>query len=476
MTAYQSYFDRQTVSPRLHQALLDMGEQARRPAPLRRWKQWGTLAACCVLAVGTAFAARLGTPVQVPPKGDSPALSRPASEDGQGAADYHGFLVEGPNTEEAFSFYALPAIYYQSVDDRPAVDAAPNRLMLAGSYWVDLTKADVQTIFWGPEGKPAEAEEDLPWALFWGGYTLSGSALYDGEGQLLWVTLNGHNQASDSSFTLTLAPGELPLQCGLYSGLETSDAFGTPVTGWSRREDLNGDGVEDVLCVSEFMAGDVGVRFQVQCTSRDDPMNQADLCSTLLVRQALSQDGGLYLGELLTNGDVPAWREAEFSSLEEARQEEAFAPYLPEQDIPGYGEFFGVLSYQEGVRNQLSLFWHRGYDSVHIAVSLPEGEAQYHLTDPSRPEEYDLHLYPIPWSESVPEEYQDTVSMPAFRAEDMSLAVVEARGREHDTGGMTYSFGVLHPSGALVEYRCDGLTTQQVWALVQETSPSGSGR
>ena len=65
----------------------------------------------------------------------------------------------------------------------------------------------------------------------------------------------------------------------------------------------------------------------------------------------------------------------------------------------------------------------------------------------------------------MPEEYRDTVSMPAFRAEDLSLAVVEARGREHDTGGMTYSFAVLHPSGALVEYRCDGLTAEQVWAL-----------
>ena len=51
----------------------------------------------------------------------------------------------------------------------------------------------------------------------------------------------------------------------------------------------SGDGSDDAQCVSEFMAGDVGVRFQVQCTAQDDPMNRASLCSTLLVRQALSQ-------------------------------------------------------------------------------------------------------------------------------------------------------------------------------------------
>ena len=69
----------------------------------------------------------------------------------------------------------------------------------------------------------------------------------------------------------------------------------------------------------------------------------------------------------------------------------------------------------------------------------------------------------------LPEEYRDTVNMPAFRAEDMSLAVVEARGHEKDTGGLTFSFGVLHQSGVLVEYRCDGLTAQAVWELVEET-------
>lgn len=51
----------------------------------------------------------------------------------------------------------------------------------------------------------------------------------------------------------------------------------------------------------------------------------------------------------------------------------------------------------------------------------------------------------------------------------MSLELVEARGREHDTGGMTYSFEVLHPDGTVVSYRCDALSARQVWELVEET-------
>ena len=109
-----------------------------------------------------------------------------------------------------------------------------------------------------------------------------------------------------------------------------------------------------------------------------------------------------------------------------------------------------------------------------VTVSLPEGTPTYHLADVNRPEEYDLSLYSIPWCDSVPEEYRDTVNTPAFRAEDMSLAVVEARGHEKDTGGLTFSFGVLHQSGVLVEFRCDGLTAQAVWELVEETLPPAS--
>ena len=199
-------------------------------------------------------------------------------------------------------------------------------------------------------------------------------------------------------------------------------------------------------------------------------MDAAAWYSALLVGQTLS--GGVYLGDLLTNGEVPAWREETFSCLEQAREQAAFAPYLPETDIPGYGEFYAALSYQEGVRNRLTVRWSRGYDDVSVTVSLPEGTPTYHLADVNRPEEYDLSLYSIPWCDSVPEEYRETVNFPTFRAEDLSLQVVAARANEKDTGGLSFSFGVLHGDGTLVEYRCDGLTAEQVWALA---SAAGAG-
>ena len=129
MESYKSYFDRQTVSPQLHEKLLALPRAQQEPLPHPRgsadrpWKKWAALAACCVLVLGAGqllsddpfvrgvFAA---SPSE---SGTSSSSAGPTAvpEDGQGAADYHGFLVEGPEAEDTFSFYALPAICYQSV-------------------------------------------------------------------------------------------------------------------------------------------------------------------------------------------------------------------------------------------------------------------------------------------------------------------------------------------------------------------------
>ena len=281
-----------------------------------------------------------------------------------------------------------------------------------------------------------------------------------------------------ASFELELCPGALPFTCCIDAnrGDIISEFNGVSVAGWSQVYDRDGDGQDDYICGSEFMTkNDIGVRFVNRNSlmraeyEQDGSMDLggAQAFNALFVRQALT-DGGLYLDHLAESENIPAWREESFSTLAQARQEADFAPYLPTAEPKGYNEFYGRLSYQEGHSNSLFVRWSRGYDNVEVCI-YRDGYYSYNLVSPDQPETYDLSLYPIPWCDSVPEKYRDTVDRPAFKAEDMSLAIVEARGREHDTGGMTYSFDVLHPDGTVVSYRCDGLTAAQVWAMVEET-------
>lgn len=478
MKYYKEYMDRQQMSPKGHRKLLELGEQppARRGSKPRLWKRWGALAACCVLVLGLGVW-RLTAPTEEPQTA-SDALY-PGIKDNYGPGEQEpeeGFLVEG-SEGETWMLPAIPYINYQSVDGELETDGAPARWMTEGSFTRDLTWEDICTIFWGTEettesGSAGGTTENLPWMLFWEGYTLTGTALYDHDGNLLWVNLWGEHEEAGSSFTLTLRPGELPFNCGLYSDLETTEVFGVPVTGWSQEE--NGT----TVCCSEFMAGDVGVRFENRGSlfGEEDGAGKAHIFNALLVSQALSTDGGFTLDHLRKAEDVPEWREEEFASLEAARQEADFAPWLPEENLAGYGEFYGRMTYQEGLEHTLYLRWSRGYDDVTMMIYLPEGETVWgNVVDVNKPETYDVRLYPVPRADSVPEEYRETVDNPVFRAEDMSRDLAAARAYTvedaGDTDGVRMSFSVLHPDNTLVQYDAKGLSVEEMWSLVEPTLP-----
>jgi hypothetical protein len=489
MKYYVSYCDRQEISPEMHAKLLALGEekegQPQTGKPRKRWKPLAALvalAACCVIipAVGLPIHTSNTVAPSLSDRSDQSEfqISADSSEvldsTEQGAADFHGFVVEGSGETRGFPF--VPYISYPDVGTDLAMSSASLALP-EGALLVDLTQEEIETIFWGGEGKPETETGDLPWTLFWDGYTVHSSAIYDGAGQLYLLSLYGERTDADANFELTLSPGQLPPDCLLPSAWESSEVLGTEVTGWCQTYDRDGDGAVEAVCSSQFMAGTVGVRFQnvnapFQMDEGDgwNDLSAAKDFNALFVRQALSDDGGLYLEHLLTAETVPDWREESFDTLAQARQETEFAPYLPETDIPGYRDFYGRLSYQEGGENLLFVRWSLGYDDVWVEV-YRENPPDFTLADLSTPASYDRRLYDTPWSDTVPEEFRETISMCVFRAEDMTLDLVKARGTEKDTGGTSYTFGVLHPDGTLVVYYCDGISAEQVWAMVENTLP-----
>lgn len=482
MKYYKTYMDRQEMSREGHQKLLEL-EGKRKTASTDPWVRrgrWGALAACCALVLGLGVW-RLaevpgGSAQDKDPAGTSCVPFAGSSAGGD-------FEVKGPEGENLM-LPMIPYIYYQSVDGQLETDSAPARWMMKGSFERDLTWEEIQRIFWdwgrknGAEPESAQAADGaLPWMLFWEGYTLTGRALYDHNGDLLWVDLWGAREETDSTFTLTLRPGELPVACGLYSDLEATEVFGVPVTGWSREEKGT------VVCCSEFMAGDIGVRFENSGgrfgaeygESAAAVQDGAQMFNSLLVRQGLVSDGGFSLDHLMTAEHVPGWREEEFASLEAARQETAFAPYLPRRGPEGWGEFIGGLTYQEGICNSMFVRWSRGYHDLSMWVDLPESGAKVDTVDVHKPETYDVRRYSIPWADSVPEEVRTVFFEPVFRAEDMSREIVAARAYTvedaGDSGGGRMDFSVLYPDGTLVRYESKGLSADRLWAMMEPTLP-----
>jgi len=443
MKQYESYMERQEVSASFHEKLLTLEPPAR---PSGGWRRWGMLAACCLLAAGLGlWTLRSGEM----PGGAAPGTSAISEQEPQPVD-------------------AVPEITYREETGGAAAEIA----LPDGSFAREIPAEQLAALF----AREGESLDSVLTALGWTDYALRGEAIYDGVGQLWLLTVTGR-YPDGPEFTLELCPGELPPTCVVIPAQETAQVNGVSVSAWYGSWDRDGDGKTEHVCESKFMAGDVGVHyenadapFSAQYGSASGELGGAQRLNAMLVGRATGQ--GIDLSGVMTVEDVPAWREESFSSLAQARQEEEFAPYLPTENVPGYGEFYGRLSWQEGSYNDLFVRWSRGYDDVEVDVCRCP-QPQYTLAEADAPEQYDVRLYDIPWSESVPKEYRNTVSSPTFRAEDMSLSVVQARTLYRNDAGegrtVRIRFAVLYPDGTLVKYICKGLTAEQVWAMVEPT-------
>lgn len=352
MKYYKSYMDRQEASPELHEKLLQLEPPKKRRGTV--WTRYGTLAACAALIIGLgmwrlapgpapaedAQNASQFVPDYNPQPGeqdtagpDAPAPA-PAPDSQAAAMDTAGPDLKGENMEGSASrkypgdslvvsspraggdvggklaFPMVPFINYQNITDTDTVSM--DWCWAKGTFRIFLTREDIQTIFWGPEGKPEAdypktEQGDLPWMLFWDGYTIRAHAWYSPEGKLLEVFLTG--ERGESSFELRMYPGQLPTTCLYDPDVDTSEVFGTEVTGWSRLCDWDGDGQDDYICGSEFITrNDIGIRFENRGSSlraeytQGGDMDLGGVCTfnALFVRWALAEDGGPYLDHLLT--------------------------------------------------------------------------------------------------------------------------------------------------------------------------------
>ena len=101
----------------------------------------------------------------------------------------------------------------------------------------------------------------------------------------------------------------------------------------------------------------------------------------------------------------------------------------------------------------------------------PQGEP----VDLSNRAAYDVRLYSIPWCDSVPEEYRETVDNPIFRAQDMTREIIAARSRSYqdagDIDGPRINFTIRYSDGTEAEYTSKGLSEDALWAIFSPTLP-----
>lgn len=159
----------------------------------------------------------------------------------------------------------------------------------------------------------------------------------------------------------------------------------------------------------------------------------------------------------------------------EAYATEGLGAYIPAVLPAGYA-FEGAYRKQNpdtGEYDSINITWTKGMDSIFLTVEKAEA-SNIALTDLSKPETYNVHLYDIPYGETVPREYWEAFNNPVFGAADLSLELIEARMKAvqdlGDTGTPRGDFSVLYENDVLIRFNGDG-TAQEIWEMFQSVGP-----
>jgi len=102
------------------------------------------------------------------------------------------------------------------------------------------------------------------------------------------------------------------------------------------------------------------------------------------------------------------------------------------------------------------------------------GDIQERIVHPVETEKYDLSLYTIPWSESMPESLRYTIQYAVFIKEELTPEMVARRvWLEDDSyeveGYRTMSsVGVLIDDTIFVSIQTKGLSAQQIYELLTQ--------
>lgn len=160
---------------------------------------------------------------------------------------------------------------------------------------------------------------------------------------------------------------------------------------------------------------------------------------------------------------------AEYPSLVDAKTDEEFGGYLPE-NIPSGFWAENIKHYKDETYNYLSGLWSRGYDDIRWKISYADEYTESRRTSADDLVNYDLSLYPIPRAESVPDEIREMVEDPVFLGDEVTLDVINRRAYyvydEGEGEGYRINFSV-QVGDVVICIRTEGITPETLYGMLK---------
>lgn len=408
----------------LDDALVAEAEQEK-PRGAHRLR-WLSMAACFALVLAAAAIWQSGLPTPTP---TTPGVSPPATNPAIVADD-----TDGTDTDPS------------SLTLNHATTAMAASRVIEGHFWQTLTEAELAMVFPAAEARRAD-------------YEITATANFSQtDNGIRLVDVAAHWESGEGiTAQVTASPDEI-MKCYLLDGEPVLSEIGGVCIDAGYFDDTN-DG--SVLYYADFKLDDVYYSVQM----RGGKADQAVLSALLdhLIR------GGKADFSAITPNPPPVLRNDSLT-LQEARCDEAFGVYIPQQFPDGFA-FSDANRFVNQQWDTLSVFLTKGMDDLSWRVSRLQAQDKGRITTVADTQNYDLSLYPIPRAESVPEALWEIVNSPIFKIEELTLEAVNARAYRiadaGDSDGWRMHFGVLY-GDVLVEVTTKGVTPDQLFNLLSE--------
>ncbi len=431
MKAYNDYMDNISVSDTQHRRFVTCAatvKPSRRSIMARRYA--AAFACLAVILLGALTVPRLLQNNVVPAPGSNPLLSQPG----------------------ASTSVPIPANDYTLIFNKASRQVSADKTYIPGHFWQELTAAELQKVFSGL----ADTHTLTATVNFKSDET--GAALFN---------IDAHAVSTGGLKTyIQIAPGEAVADYVLDGDSKISDVLGTAVTAGYFETKPNSKRQRNVIYLASFNLSGLGYYVELSGGEAESAVLQVELSSLV----GLLIKGGAADLSIFNNPVIPELRE-DGLDLKEAYADPDFGAYLP-KNVPSGFTFESAMRFINQQSNYLNALWLKGMGDIQWRVSPFDEDDKSRTTSAADTQNYDLALYPVPRSESVPRDLREIVNNPIFRIEDLTLEVVEARAYEvadaGDISGPRMHFSVLY-GDILVEINAKGAAPEAIFKMLQQS-------
>jgi hypothetical protein len=286
----------------------------------------------------------------------------------------------------------------------------------------------------------------------------SGSAAFDGSGNLFYVIINVTNTDWGGTTTVIMQKGKVVTDYTLPNDPIISDFCGTKVTACEY------DAGDHVLLELSFEKDGTGFLVSTDVQPDDIEKAKSDMYDLL---ECYITNRNIDINSIKASA-ISEWISKELT-LSEASKDEDFGIYMP-PSIPKGFTSENIQRYKDQNNNSLSGLWTHGYDELRWKISyLGDGDKE-RLTSVKDKRNYDFSLYPIPRADSVPDELREIVDNPIFNIDELTLDTIKARTYTLDDAGDSNAyrmhFSVLY-GDVIIDVSSKGISPEWMYSQLE---------